>query len=160
LVGTFVSFLLFLPRTARLEVTELTIGPERTIRERRPEDPTCTKLAICSLEGELFFGVAPELDEVFGDLTRRVKEGVRVVVLRVRRGGHPDMVCMERFQRFMRDMQAQNVPVLLCGVRPDLASALENLRFYKWLPRDHVFLEEPTAGSSTLHAVRHAYELL
>lgn len=70
------------------------------------------------------------------------------------------MVCMERFQRFMRDMQAHDVPVLLCGVRPDFASALENLRFYKWLPRDHVFLEEPAAGSSTLHAVRHAYELL
>ena len=108
----------------------------------------------------MFFGVAPELDAVFEVLTQRVKEGAKVVVLRLKRARHPDMVCMERIQRFIQDMQAQNVPVLLCGVRYDLASALENLRFYKWLPRDRVFLEEPTVGSSTLHAVRRAYELL
>ena len=53
------------------------------------------------------------------------------------------------------------VPVLLCGVRPDFAQAMKNLRFDVFLPVGQVFLEEPTkVGSSTLAAVRHAYELL
>ena len=53
------------------------------------------------------------------------------------------------------------MPVLLCGVRPDFAQAMKNLRFEEFLPDDRVFLEEPSrAGSSTLAAVRRAYELL
>jgi hypothetical protein len=45
-------------------------------------------------------------------------------------------------------------------VREDFAQALRNLRFHHWLPQDSVFLEDVTAGSSTLKAVRRAYELL
>ena len=37
---------------------------------------------------------------------------------------------------------------------------MKNLHFERWLPPERVFLEEPTAGFSTLNAVRRAYELL
>src|SRR5262249_628913 len=77
-----------------------------------------------------------------------------------KRTRNPDMVCLERLQRFLEDMQERKVTVLLCGVREDFAQALRNLRFHHWLPQDSVFLEDVTAGSSTLKAVRRAYELL
>ncbi len=68
---------------------------------------------------------------------------------------------MERLQHFMADMRELGVIVLLCGVRPDFARAMRNLRFREWLPEDRVFLEDAAAaGSATLSAVRHAYELL
>jgi hypothetical protein len=79
------------------------------------------------------------------------------------------MVCLERLQYFLEDMQRRGVPVLLCGVREDFAQALRRLGFHHWLPQDHVFLEEapgPANGSegpalsSTLRAVRRAYEIL
>jgi hypothetical protein len=68
---------------------------------------------------------------------------------------------MERLQHFILEMKDKGVPVLLCGVRPDFAQAMMNLRFEEFLPADHVFFEEPKqVGSATLAAVRHAYELL
>jgi hypothetical protein len=70
------------------------------------------------------------------------------------------MVSLERLQHFLHDMRSQGVTVLLCGVRPDLAQGMKNLDFHDWLPRDHVFLEEPELYSSTLKAVRYAYQLL
>jgi SulP family sulfate permease len=73
---------------------------------------------------------------------------------------NPDMVCLEHLQRFLQDMQARQVTVLLCGVREDFAEALHNLDFYQWLPPDCVFQEGVTVESSTLKAVRRAYELL
>jgi sulfate permease, SulP family len=160
LIGTFLSFLFFVPRAARLRVSELVVGSERVVRERRPDDPRCSKMVIFSLEGELFFGAAHELDEYLADLTRRVQEGVRVVVLRLKRTRNPDMVCLERLQRFIEDMSRRDVPVLMCGVRDDFARVLNNLRFHHWLPKDSVFLEDPAGDSSTLLAVRRAYELL
>jgi SulP family sulfate permease len=160
LVGTFLSFLFFVPRAAKLQGTELVVSPERVIRERRPDDPHCSKLVVFDLEGELFFGAAPELDACFADLLRRTDEGVRIVVLRLKRARNPDMVCLEHLQRFVREMKRRQATVLLCGVRPGLADTLGNLRFHHWLPPECVFLEDSTTGSSTLAAVRRAYELL
>ena len=160
LVGICVSFLLFVPRAARLQVTEMVVGPERMVRERQPNDPTCGKLAIFALEGELFFGAAPLLAEFLDMLHQRVKQGARVLVLRLKRTRNPDMVCLEILQQFLEEMQDRKVPVLLCGIRPDFRQALYNLRFHHWLPQDCVFLEDVTMGSSTLQAVRRAYELL
>ena len=160
LVGICVSFLLFVPRAARLQVTEMVVGPERMVRERQPNDPTCGKLAIFALEGELFFGAAPLLAEFLDMLHQRVKQGARVLVLRLKRTRNPDMVCLEILQQFLEEMQDRKVPVLLCGIRPDFRQALYNLRFHQWLPQDCVFLEDVTMGSSTLQAVRRAYELL
>ena len=160
LFGTFLSFLLYIPRAARLQASELTVTTDRVLRERVPDDPRCTKLVIFSLEGELFFGAAPELDEYLEELAQRAREGVRIIVLRVKRTRNPDMVCLERLQHFLQEMRAKKVEVLLCGVREDFARVLHNLGFHEWLPDDCVFLEEPAAGSSTLKAVRRAYELL
>jgi hypothetical protein len=70
------------------------------------------------------------------------------------------MVCLEMLQHFLQQMQTREVPVLLCGVRPDFAEALHRLGFHHWLPKDRIFLEEPAVLSSTLKAIRRAYELL
>jgi SulP family sulfate permease len=160
LIGTFLSFMFFVPRAARLQGCDLVVSTKRVVRERLPNDPQCTKMALFSLEGELFFGAAPELDEYLAELSRRVEQGVRIVVLRVKRARNPDMVCLERLQHFLEAMHARGVTVLLCGVRPDFAQALRNVFFDRTLPPECLFLEEPMAGSSTLRAVRRAYELL
>jgi SulP family sulfate permease len=160
LIGVCLSFLLFVPRAARLQVAEMVIGPDRVVRERLPSDPRCGNLAIFSLEGELFFGAAPLLAEFFDILRQRVKQGTRVLIVRLKRTRNPDMVCLEMLQHFLEEMQDRKVPVLLCGIRADFKQALHNCRFYHWLPQDCIFLEDVKEGSSTLKAVRRAYELL
>ncbi len=159
LIGVGLSILMFVPRAARLKASELTISPDRVIRDRQPDDPHCERMMILDLEGEFFFGAAPELDRYFDAL--RERKGLRIVVLRVKRTRNPDIVCMERLQHFITEMRGRGVPVLLCGVRPDFSQVMRNLRFEDFLPDDQVFHEEPRhVGSSTLAAVRHAYELL
>ncbi|MFQ3592237.1 MAG: solute carrier family 23 protein, partial [Gemmataceae bacterium] len=161
LIGVFLSFVLFVPRAARLIVTHFVVSPGRVVRERQPADPECDRLVILGLEGELFFGAGPELEAVFNRLRERPQ--VRVVVLRLKRARNPDMVCLELLQHFLEDMAQRGVVVLLCGVRADLAAALRRLRFHHWLPEDRVFLEKTAdepAMTSTLRAVRRAYELL
>jgi SulP family sulfate permease len=161
LIGVALSILLFVPRAARLQVTELILSSERVVRDRQASDPACTAMAIFDLEGELFFGAAPDLDRCFEELSKRAKAGARVVVLRIKRTRNPDMVCLERLQHFMQAMRTSGVTVLLCGVREDFALAMANLDFANWLPADCVFPEDRLApGSSTLAAVRRAYDLI
>jgi SulP family sulfate permease len=161
LIGVALSILLFVPRAARLKAAELVVSAERTLRDRQPTDPRCTRMVILDLEGELFFGAAPELDRYFDELKEQTPNGLRVIILRVKRTRNPDIVCMERLQHFMQEMRDQGVTVLLAGVRADFAQAMENLRFQDWLPPERMFREDPAVvGSATLSAVRYAYELL
>jgi SulP family sulfate permease len=161
LIGVALSILMFVPRAASLRWTELVVSNDRVVRERLPGDSPCTAMLLYDLEGELFFGAAPELDRCFDYLKRRTEdENIHFVVLRLKRTRNPDMVALERFDHFLHDMRARGVTVLLCGVRPGFAKGMVNLRFYDWLPADQVFPEEPEKFSATLKAVRHVYELL
>ena len=160
LIGVAVSILLFVPRAARLRGHELTITPEGLVRDRIPSDPRCTGMILFDLEGELFFGAAPDLERCFEELRRRTREDrIQSVILRVKRTRNPDMVCLERFQHFLQDMLKEDVTVILCGVRPDFARAIRSMGFYDWLPSDRVFFQGAEAYSSSIRAVRHAYQI-
>jgi SulP family sulfate permease len=160
LIGVALSVILFGPRASRLKVSELVITGEGVVRERLPGDARSPDLIIHDLEGQLFFGAAPELERFFDRLEERLRSGgIRFVVLRLKRTRNPDMVCLERIEHFLRDAKKMGVTVLLAGIRPDFAQGLNNLRFYEWFPADQVFREEDETYSATLRAVRAAREL-
>ncbi len=162
LIGVLLSFFLYVPRAARVYLTELVLAPERVIRERIATDPVCNRIRIYSLEGELFFGAAPELEEHLNLIGESAKLGVRVVVLRMKRVRNTDAVCLSVLDRFISQMQAARVTVLLCGLRPDLMKVLEASGLLRRLGSEHVFVFEETGAvwSSTLDAVRFAYEIV
>jgi sulfate permease, SulP family len=66
-----VSILLFVPRAARLRGSELVVTGERVVRERVPSDPPCSAVIIYDLEGEVFFGSAPNWTAVSMELKQR-----------------------------------------------------------------------------------------
>ncbi len=160
LVGVFLSFVFFVPRAAHLHYTEYVVTPERILRERAEMDLQCPRILICSLEGELFFGSAPDLERHFESILRRTQNGIRVVVLRVKRVRNPDAVCLAIIDRFVEQMAERGIPLLLCGVRPDIEKVLISTGIYERLGKDRVFPEMAGVTSSTLEAVRKGYEFL
>lgn len=163
LVGVALSILLFIPRAAKLKGTELVVSQEGIVRERTTTDPLCTSIIIFDLEGEIFFGAAPDLERYLHDLKERALQlGVSVIVLRLKRVRDPDVVCIEAIEHFLQSAKKQGFLVLLAGVRPELARSFRKAGFGEWLPQDHVFLEQEDddTDSATIKAVRHAYALL
>ncbi|HUH70974.1 MAG TPA: SulP family inorganic anion transporter [Mycobacterium sp.] len=161
LLGVILSILLFVPRAAKLKAKELIVTPERVVRERVPGDLAEPSIIIYDLEGELFFGAAPELDNYFLELRQRIDaEDVKFVVLRLKRVRNPDVVCIERIEHFLREETARGVTVLLAGVRPDTLAVAQNVGFRRWFPADHIFPEEDEEYSATLKAVRYAHSKL
>jgi SulP family sulfate permease len=161
LLGVALSILLFVPRAAKLKAKELVVTPERVVRERVPGDPLDPSTIIYDLEGELFFGAAPELDRYLDALRDRVKQdGIKFVVLRLKRVRHPDAVVVERIEHFLREETALGVTVLLAGVQPDMWAVLQNVGLNTWFSGEHVFPEEDEEFSATLKAVRYAHAQL
>ena len=162
MIGTFLSFVLYIPKAARIHVTELILAPDRVVRERISTDVVCNRIRIYSLEGELFFGAAADLEEELDKMTEVAKSGVRVIVLRLKRARNADAVCLRVLDKFIAQMHLQKTDVLLCGVRPDLMSVIHSSGLMKQLGRNRVFVFEETGGvwSSTLEAMRFAYEII
>jgi SulP family sulfate permease len=161
LLGVILSILLFVPRAAKLKSKELIVTPERVVRERLSGDPADSLVVIYDLEGELFFGAAPELDRYLSEISQRITDDeVKYVVLRLKRVRHPDVVCIERIEHFVREETARGVTILLAGVRPDTFSVLKNIGFESWFPAEHLFPEEDEDYSATLKAVRYAHNKL
>jgi len=160
LVGVGLSILLFVPRTAKPGIRELIVTDERVVRERQPGEERAKSVLIYDLEGELFFGAAPELDRYLTQIKEETtRTGIKYVVLRLRRTRNPDVVAAEHLEHFLHDSEKRGVTVLLAGLRPDFVKLLTNLRFKAWLPDDRIFPEENKVFSATLRAVRHAYQL-
>jgi SulP family sulfate permease len=161
IIGVGLSIIMFVPRASRLNIRELVVTPERIVREILPDDRPAKAVRIYDLEGELFFGAAPELDRYLEDIKERsVHTGDKYLVLRFRRTRNPDVVAIEHLERFLRDTEKIGITVLLAGVRPDLAKILKNTGVLSWLPADRIYLEEDEQYSATIKAVRHAYKLL
>ena len=131
---------------------------KRVVRDRVPGDPDAPSIVIYDLEGELFFGAAPELGRHLTALAHRIDaDDSKFVVLRLKRVRHPDVVCIERIDHFLRELTDRGVTVLLAGVRPDTLGVLKNVGLQSWFPEDHIFPEEDEEYSATLKAVRYAH---
>jgi SulP family sulfate permease len=162
LIGVFLSFVLYVPQAARVSMTELTITRDRVVRERHDEDPSCSRIRIYSLEGEIFFGAAPELEQRLDAIADACGTEARVVILRVKRARNPDAVCMSVLDRFYERMHDANVTVLFCGVRPSMMRVIQSSGLFRRMGPEHVFVFEETGKfwTSTLEAVRVAYEIV
>ena len=162
LAGVLLSMALFIPRASVLKSKELVVSPERVVRERLPGDPPNPDLILIDLEGELFFGAAPELERDLDDLLKRAAaDRAHYIVLRLKRVRNPDMVCLERIEHFLHEAKSLGVTVLLAGVRPDFLAAIKGLHFLNWYPADNLFVEEddyefgdPQGGAARLQAAR------
>jgi SulP family sulfate permease len=159
LIGVFLSFLLTVPRAGRMLLTEFVVTKDGGIHERLPDDPACERILIFGLEGEMFFVATAALDSHFATIEERVGPNTSVLVLRVKRARSPDAVGMTSLEAFIERMKARGVHVLLCGVRPEFADRLDRSGLSKRIG-EPIFLEQPVRQTSTMLAIRHAYELI
>ncbi|MGH7786526.1 MAG: SulP family inorganic anion transporter [Candidatus Binatia bacterium] len=160
LIGVFMSFMLAVPRTGRMLLTEFVVTIERTVRERRATDAGCDRILIFGLEGEMYFGSGASLEQHLDTIEARVQPATQVVVLRLKRARNADAVGLSLLEKFVDHLQARGVHVVLCGVQESMLTRMQNCGLSDKLEASHVFAEQPVKQTSTVLAIRFAYELL
>jgi SulP family sulfate permease len=160
LVGTVLSFLMYVPRAARVEMEELVIDETSRIRERTDGDTHCPKMRIFNFEGELFFGSAPEFESHLDWIENELDDGIRILILRVKHLRNPDAVCMQLLREFIQHVKARGIDVCLSGVRDDFFTTLSKVGIVEQLGSDRIFREWPQVWTSTSTAIEWAHEQL
>lgn len=160
LIGIFMSFLLAVPRAGRMRLSEFVVTKDGAIHEALPEDVPCTKILLFGLEGELFFGSTGALERHFETIENRISPDTEVLLLRMKRARNPDAVALALLDGFIERVRARGVKVIMCGVQLHLHDVLRKTGFLERFGEKEVFLEQPVRLTSTILAVRHAYELI
>jgi len=160
LIGVFMSFLLVVPRTGQMLLTEFVVTPAGTTLERLPEDVPCGRVLIFGLEGEMYFGSGLSLEQHLDTIESRVQPETKVVVFRVKRARNPDAVGMTLMEGCINRLRARGVQVLMCGVRRGFFLCMKRCGLAQQLGEANIFLEQPVRQTSTMLAVRHACELV
>lgn len=160
LIGVMMSFFLAVRRTGRMLLTEFVVAADGRIHERLEEDVVAGPLLIFGLEGEMFFGATAALERHFATVEHRVDAETRVIVLRMKRVRSPDAVGLSLLESFLDRLAARRVHVILCGVRPPLFDGMRRIGLVDRLDPQQIFLEEAVRLTSTMRAVRHAYEII
>ncbi|MFM8570388.1 MAG: SulP family inorganic anion transporter [Pirellula sp.] len=160
LIGVALSFALYIPKAAKISMTELAVTTDRVIREVQPTDSRCSLIRIYNLEGELFFGSAPDFENLMESIENQVEPSWRVIILRLKRARNPDSVCMHILEKFIRKMHDQDVTVMLSGVDEEMLGVLANVGMLQLIGASNVFREESEIWASTIQALKAAYAML
>jgi SulP family sulfate permease len=160
LIGVFMSFMLAVPRTGQMHLTQFVVTGEGVVHERLQDDPVCGCLLIFGLEGEMYFGSGVSLEARLEAIDAKIEPWTRAVVMRMKRARSPDAVGIALFEHFVDRLQARGVRVIVCGVRDGMYAALQHCGLADKLRAENVFREEPVRQTSTLLAIRHAAAIL
>ena len=157
-IGIFLNIALYLRRASELHLAEMVQSPsgpfmERPVRDRAGDQ----KVIFLQAEGNLFFGVADELQD---RLTAVSQSGVRVVILRLKRTHSIDSTVLTVLERFVKDMQSRDGYVLICGIRPDLLERLRGFGLTSLIGEDNIFEAGFGVFTSAKRALQRARHLL
>jgi SulP family sulfate permease len=157
LIGVVLSFALYVPRAAKIHVSELTLTSTRIIREATKNDPLCAYVRILNIEGEMFFGCAPELEKKIREFESSLPDTLETVVLRLRRANNPDAVGIKIMEDFVLRMKSRGVTLVFSGVQSNMAEVMRNVGLDLVVGKDNIFREEAEVWASTFNAVKKAY---
>ncbi|NVB36766.1 SulP family inorganic anion transporter [Pseudenhygromyxa sp. WMMC2535] len=162
-LGVGVSLVLFLRKARLLTIRELVVNAEGLLQEHALGAPLgplrrCAAIRLLHVEGALFFGSAGELRRALEGVAS--EQGVRVIIVRIKRTSGLDMTAAEALAALAESMQGRGQHLLLVGMTPDMMPVLERSGAAAAIGEDGLF---PTRGRwfAALEAARQrAFELV
>ena len=156
LIGVFMSFMLAVPRTGQMHLTQFVVTGEGTVHERLRDDTVCGCLLIFGLEGEMYFGSGASLESRLETMNAQVEPWTKAVVLRMKRARNPDAVGIALFEHFVDVLLTRNVHVIVCGVRDGMFACMKHCGLADKIGEANIFREHAVRQTSTTLAIRHA----
>ena len=157
--GVLLNLALYIRNVSRLDILELIPTDATSFSERsisRPSDMSDSQVVVIQLQGDLFFGLADDLDAYF---ERLVRGEVRVVVIRLKGTRSMDTTVMHRFSVFGRKLKERGAFLLCSGITPGLKAKLTGFGLVKQLGAETLFESGETVFASSRAAILRAHEL-
>lgn len=154
-IGIFLNIALYLRRSSTLHVAEMVRsagGPfiERPLTDKAGQH-TVTFLQV---EGDLFFGVADDLQDALFGLA--ASPNVRCIILRLKRTHWIDTTVLTALEQFVQQMNERGKHVILCGLREELIERMRSFGLTQQIGEDNIFESSYGVFTSAKRAIQRA----
>ncbi len=161
-VGVGISLVLFLRRARLLVARELLVDGDLHLQEAELDRVStrlqhCERVRVLHIEGPLFFGVAPELDEMLRAVVRGGE--VKVVILRLKRAQGLDLTTAMVLVDAHRRMEEAGGTLMLVGLREGMVERLRDMGLEKVFG-DDLYPTEPEWFAAMSAALDDALDLV
>ncbi len=157
LVGVLLSFMFYVPKAARIEVSQLVVSKSGSVRERLDTDALCDRLRI-ELRGELFFGASPAfehaLERIEAEMGRDQVVLLRCCVTCEIGMQSACMCCMSFCSACMLITPGAAERSFATMLTPRSRTSAS----WRKIGEERVFREVPELWSSTFQAIQYAYK--
>ncbi len=157
-IGVFINLAMYIRQASHLHLAEMvpTEGGkfiEKPLRLRSGQQA----VTLIQMEGDLFFGVADELQDRLNEIER---SSVRVAIFRMKRTHSVDSTVMHVMERFIRDMHEHDRHVIFCGVRYETLQVFKSYGLIGLLGKENVFETGQGVFVSVKQAIERARKLV
>jgi SulP family sulfate permease len=157
-LGVIASLLLLIHKSSQLHMIELAESAPNQYRELEIDgDAGRSPVVLLQLEGDLFFGVAEELEEKLESIAGR---GARVIIIRMKRTHGLDATTQETLSEFANAFRARGGRMILCGLRPEMIERIAQSQLEEAVGKENLFPMGATNFASVQKAVENARESL
>jgi SulP family sulfate permease len=159
-VGIALHALFFLKKSSHPDICRLLPRPDGSFREV-PLTSTSEQqeVEIIQFEGALFFGAERAIEDVV-DAILSHDPMPRVVIFRMKHTRHFDANFVVVFSKILNRFRARRIPLLFCGIRPELQELFDRSGLTRRIGRDRLFKTDNQIFESTSDAIQYAYTLL
>ncbi|MCC5829550.1 MAG: SulP family inorganic anion transporter [Phycisphaeraceae bacterium] len=136
-IGVILNLGLYLRHAGRLKLMQMVPtegGPflERPLHNRSGSE----RIIFLQMEGDLFFGVAEDLQD---QLHRLVAGGARIIILRLKRTYSMDATILGVLDRLNGLLRERDGALLMCGVRPEAMRLIDRYGLADRIGRENIF---------------------
>jgi len=154
--GVLLNLALYIRRTSHLQLVRMAADDNGGFEEHRVNSPIHEQVVFLQLEGDLFFGMADELQQ---QLRNNISADVRVVLFRLKRTLSVDTSVLRVLGQFVSKMKRRGGGVVLCGLRPEIHAKMRSYGLIEQIGDDNVFPTAEGVFSSARKALRRASDI-
>ncbi|MBD3306056.1 STAS domain-containing protein [candidate division KSB3 bacterium] len=158
-IGIALHALFFLKQSSQPRIRRLLPDAEGSFQEVPLTAKSQRPVQIIQFEGALFFGAERAIEEAVDKILEH-DTVPQVVIFRMKRTRDFDANFIVVFSRILTRFRARKIPLIFCGVRPELQALFDRSGLSHHIKHDHLFHAEAHLFESTTEAVRYAYALL
>jgi sulfate permease, SulP family len=157
-VGVLLSSLIYLYQSSQMHMHFLTRDAQGRFLEHSIKDITCIypRVVLLNIEGPLFFGATEDLER---QLMRIFSQGIRVIVLRMRRVQMLGSTGIIMLENLVRQARRLGIHIYLSEVNEETMLALHGSGLEQIVGPERIFAESPALFDATEQALQAARPL-
>lgn len=161
-IGIALNVLLYVRTASRLHMSEFSVGAESNVQEMPGGEVTTNRadsdIVMLQLEGDLFFGVANDLEERLWQVLN--KKDVHAVILRLRRAYSIDDSALNVLEQFVMLARGRSIHVIFCGVNASVYDRMANRGLVAQMGADNVLMVRQGMFEGARFAIARARQLI